>query len=158
MPFTPFSCFRIKFVTMVETFEWPFLLNVGEVMVPFEFGDQCDPLGTKRQKGKHAKRSHDFGADAARGWSMSYDLRVLSKRFGGGTNFRPINSRSSFRRHDARKIVGIGEKEKDVFDSAAAPIARIECDASSNFQSTVNGKESGTRNDEMDGAIEIAID
>ena len=33
-----------KFVTMMPSFEWTFLLHVGEVMVPFEFGNGGGPL------------------------------------------------------------------------------------------------------------------
>src|SRR5208282_1774459 len=41
---------RLKFVAMMPELEWTFVLHVGEVMVPLEFGDARDPLCAQRQE------------------------------------------------------------------------------------------------------------
>ena len=37
---------RQKFVTVMPALEWPLLLHVGKVVVPFEFGDAGNPVRT----------------------------------------------------------------------------------------------------------------
>src|SRR5271165_206154 len=45
---------RLKFVAMMPELEWTFVLHVGEVMVPLEFGDARDPLCAQRQEREDA--------------------------------------------------------------------------------------------------------
>ncbi len=49
------SHLRDKFVTVMETLEWPLLLNVREMMIPLKLGDQCDPLRAKGKEGNDAE-------------------------------------------------------------------------------------------------------
>ncbi len=58
-----------KFMAVMPALEGASFLHVGEVMVPFKFGDARDPLGPKRQEREHAKRSHDGRASAGGGGS-----------------------------------------------------------------------------------------
>jgi hypothetical protein len=47
--------FGSKFVAMIPALERTFLLNVREVMIPFEIGDARDPARAEWQKGNYAK-------------------------------------------------------------------------------------------------------
>src|SRR5580693_3655336 len=44
-----------QLMAMMKELERSCLLDVGKVIIPFEFGDQGDPLGAERQEWKHAK-------------------------------------------------------------------------------------------------------
>ncbi len=47
-PGNPCARFRSEFVTVMPALEWTLVLHVGEVMMPFELGDACDPLRAHR--------------------------------------------------------------------------------------------------------------
>lgn len=60
--------FGQKLVTMMPSLKRAFLLDVGKIIVPFEFGDAGDPLRSRWQERKHAKGSDDDRACAGRMW------------------------------------------------------------------------------------------
>jgi hypothetical protein len=54
-PFLSAPRFDGKLVAMLKSLEWPFLLDIGEVVVPFELDDQCEPSCPEGKKGKDEK-------------------------------------------------------------------------------------------------------
>lgn len=46
-----FTRFRVEFVTVMPLLEWTLVLHIGKVIIPFEFGDACDPPRAHRRKG-----------------------------------------------------------------------------------------------------------
>src|SRR5271165_6333821 len=51
----PVARFGRKFMPVVPVLEGAFILHIGEMMMPFEFGDARDPLGAQRQKRNDAE-------------------------------------------------------------------------------------------------------
>lgn len=49
------AAFRAEFVTMMPALERTFLLHVGEITIPLEFSNACDPLGSNRESRKETK-------------------------------------------------------------------------------------------------------
>jgi hypothetical protein len=110
-----------KLVPMVPALEWTFLLYVGEVMVPFEFSDACDPGHAQRKKREEAKRSGNDRADSRgfckvnriwRRWRRDEDKLIDSGLRSGG--------------HDARQILGVREEGEDVRCREGNPVGELE--------------------------------
>ena len=107
-----------------KTFEWPLLLYVGEVMVPFELRDQGDPTGAKRQEGNEAKRSDDFRASAGERRPVR-DRGSFFRDSRWWHQFEADQFSPSLRRHDARKISGVGKKQEYLLDRRRHPLFEL---------------------------------
>lgn len=116
--------FRKKFVAMVEALEGSLLLHIGEMMIPFEFSDQRNPLRTNGKEGKHAKRRYNFGADASQGVAIS-DRRLCCGNARRWYEVQLDQFGSGLWRHDPREIAGIGEEEEDTLNRNRHPLLEL---------------------------------
>src|SRR5271166_1687635 len=94
-------------------FERAFFLYVGEVVVPFEFGDAGNPFGPQREEREDAERGDD-----ERAYTCGVLRRCVLRWIRGGLR-RPDeadNFRGAGGGHDPRKVFGIGEEGEDALD------------------------------------------
>jgi hypothetical protein len=110
--------FRQKLMAVMPSLEWTFVLHVGEVMVPFEFGDACDPLGAHRKERERAKGSHDDRADSGGLGESSGIWRRNQSKF--------VNSSIGCCGHDARQVFGIREERENMRDREGNPVGELE--------------------------------
>jgi hypothetical protein len=89
-------------VLVVPGFEWAFILHVGEVMVPFEFGNAGGPLGAQRKQGEDAERGDDDRAHA-RGVVVCTLLHIWGRRRSGEAD----DFCGAGGGHDPRQVFGI---------------------------------------------------
>ena len=103
-----------KLVTVVPTLERPFLLNVDKVMVPFKFHDASDPWGAKGKEWQNTNGDDDCRTNASECQAGNVAWRRLE--------FQSQKPRAARWRHDARQIIGIGKKEKDLLKRERDPL------------------------------------
>jgi hypothetical protein len=120
------ASFGKEFVPVMPSLERPFLLDVGEVVIPFELRDACDPLRTHGQAREQAKRGHDDGANSCRVWRS---CGLLQRR---RHQLQLVDSRVCGSRHDARQVLGIREEGKHLRKREGRPVGELEvrCQAS----------------------------
>src|SRR5690242_4950165 len=107
---------------MMKALKRAFLLNVGEIVVPFELGDAGDPLFSERQVGKDAERSNNLGANAGARWDFELPACFWWR---GRNNLHRPQSCACGRWHDSREIFRICEEEKHLFDRDWDPLFRF---------------------------------
>jgi hypothetical protein len=106
---------------MMPSFERPFLLHVGEIVVPFELGDAGDPLCAQGQKRKQAERSHNDRANAGGVWICR---RILRRRRRDTMKF--VDSGLAGGGHDARQVFRVGKERKDARQREGNPVFELE--------------------------------
>jgi len=106
---------------MMPALEWPSLLYVGEVVVPFELGDASDPVRAQRQEWEESEGSDDDCADAGR-VERSNRIWLCRRR----NEMKLIKSGVRRSRHDARQILGIREEEEDARNGERNPAFEFE--------------------------------
>jgi len=108
----------MELVAVVPSLEGPLMLNIREVVIPFEFSDAGDPLRAQRQESEEAEGSRDGSADAAdsliaqrgRRWN---EIELVDPGIGCGW-------------HDARKISRIGKEGEDAREREGNPVFELE--------------------------------
>jgi len=106
---------------MMPALERPFLLHVGEVMIPFEFGDAGDPLRAQGQEREDAERSGDGRPDAG--------CLVADAAWGRRWRWHAVESnqlRVAGGRHDARQVLRVREEREDVLQREGDPLLELE--------------------------------
>src|ERR1700690_2224032 len=109
---------------MVKTLERTLLLDVGEMVVPLEFGDQGDPLGANWKEGNRPKRSNDFGTDASQRSAVRRGSLFCGEPR-GRHQVQPDDFSPCLRRHDPGKVSRIGKKEKDALKRTWNPLLEL---------------------------------
>jgi hypothetical protein len=111
---------RHKLMAMMPALERTFVLHVGEVMIPFEFGDAREPWGAKGKQRQDTERGADLGTNA----------RCLIPRWDGRTGWRHAMERDQFRAarrgHDPRKVLGVREERKHAIERKGNPLLEFE--------------------------------
>jgi hypothetical protein len=119
--FDPGACFCFEFVAVMPGFERAFVLYVGEMVVPFEFGDAGDPMGAQREEREDAERGDDDRADSG---------RALGRRVGGRRWRRhPVeleDSCSARCGHNPGEVLGIREEREDAGEREGSPVLEFE--------------------------------
>ena len=123
---------------MMKTLERSLLLHVGKMVIPFKFGDQCDPLRAKGKKGNQAKRSHDLGTGAGQRWPVSDSCAF----------FRDARRRNQFQRTSSvpvrggmirGRFPGLAKKQEDAIDRDRHPLLELR-QMDHEIQVTFNGR------------------
>lgn len=120
----PVAGFWEELVTVMPLPEKTSLLQIGKVMVPFEFGDAGNPLHAHWQEAEWTKRSHDQRADAGRPWRPNRIWRGWRRN--EMKLVKPCAHRS---RHDPRQVFRIGEEGKDPRQRERNPVVELELSA-----------------------------
>ena len=113
-----------KFVTMMPSFEWTFLLRVGKVMVPFEFGNGSSPLAAPGKPTDRAQGSVDDRSGA--GNVMNFNrIQILRWWRRGSNQLKAIHFGLKLRWHQARQILGIREESEDLRNGNRNPVGEL---------------------------------
>lgn len=117
-----YSCtrFRAELVTVMPALEGTLVLHIGEVIIPFEFGDARDPPRADRQKRNDAKRRNDRRAHA-RCLVNGYARRPFGRR----DSLQDDQSCVAGCRHDPGQVLRVGEKLKHALQGEGDPLFEV---------------------------------
>lgn len=117
--------FGLELMPMVESAKGALFLLVGEVMVPFEFGDAGNPAGAEREKRDDAEGGHQFRAGASKRRLIGYcRFGFLDSRWRDQFHGEQLSPGRG--RHDAGQVSWIGEEEEDALDGKRHPLLELE--------------------------------